>query len=82
MGSIQKFATFEEAEQGLYCFEPGQEYFERVARFWDFVDWVCPREYARGMFRYRSIEEANEQAEKWLELNTERLLKRRKRRNV
>ena len=75
MGSIQKFSTFEEAEQALYCFEPDKEYFERVARLWDFVDWVCPREYARGIFRYRSIKEANEQAEKWLEANAERLRK-------
>ena len=75
MGRIQKFSTFEEADKALYCFEPDQRYFERVARLWDFVDWVCPRTYACGIFRYRSIEEANEQAEKWLEDNTESLRK-------
>jgi len=69
MGSIQKFRTFEEADEALYCFEPSQEYFERVARLWDFVDWLCPREYAHGIFRYSSIEEANEQSEEWLQAN-------------
>ena len=77
MGSIQKFSTFGEAEEALYCFEPDQEYFERVARLWDFVDWICPRKYARGIFRYRSIEKANEQADEWLRANTERLRKNR-----
>ena len=69
MGPIQKFRSFDEADEALYCFEPNQEYYERVARLWDFVDWVCPREYSRGIFRYGSIEEANEQADEWLQAN-------------
>jgi hypothetical protein len=69
MGSIQKFSTFQEADEAVYCFEPDREYFERIASLWDFVDWVCPGKYSRGIFRYRSIEEANEQAEEWLQAN-------------
>ena len=73
MGSIQKFSTFEEADEGLYCFEPDPEYFERVARLWDFVDTLYPRQCARGIFRYHSIQEANDEAEAWLHANANRL---------
>lgn len=73
MGRIQKFSTFEEAEEALYCFEPDQEYFERVARLWDFADTLCPRKCVRGIFRYRSIQEANEEAEAWLHPNAKRI---------
>jgi hypothetical protein len=66
VSSIQKFRTFEEADKALFCFKPDDHYYERVALLWDFVDWLCPREYPRGVFRYVSIEEANEQAEEWL----------------
>jgi len=79
MGGIQKFSSFEEADDALYCFEPDQEYFERVARLWNFVDRLCPRDYARGIFRYRSIDEANRQAEEWLEEHTKRFQKQRMR---
>ena len=77
MGSIQKFRTFQEADEALHCFEPNQEYFERVARLWDFVDWLCPRDYPRGIFRYGSIEEANEQSEEWLQAKAQALRKPR-----
>ena len=73
MGRIQKFSTFEEADEALYCFEPDQEYFERVARLWDFVDTLYPRQCARGIFRYRSIQEANDEAESWLRANAKRI---------
>lgn len=79
MGGIQKFSSFEEADDALYCFEPDQEYFERVARLWNFVDRLCPRNYARGIFRYRSIDEANRQAEEWLEANCEQVRKQQRR---
>ena len=80
METIQKFSTFEAAEEALCYFEPDQHYFERVARLWDFVDGVCPRKYSRGIFRYRSIEEANEQADEWLEVNAELIRRSRVRR--
>jgi hypothetical protein len=69
MSSIQKFRTFEEAEKALFCFKPDEAYYERVARLWNFVDLLSPRQYARGIFRYRSIEEANEQADEWMQAN-------------
>jgi hypothetical protein len=73
MSSIQKFSTFEEADEALYCFQPDEEYYERVARLWDFVDMLCPRQCARGIFRYRSIREANDEAEAWLHANAKRI---------
>jgi hypothetical protein len=79
MGGIKKFRSFEEADDALHCFELDQEYFERIAQLWYFVDRLCPRDYARGIFRYRSIEEANRQAEEWLEENTKHFREQRRR---
>jgi hypothetical protein len=78
MGNIQKFRSLAEAEEALYCLEPDQVYFERVAQLWGLVDRLCPRKYARGIFRYRSIEEANRQAEEWLEENAKHFRKRQR----
>jgi hypothetical protein len=82
MGSIHKFRTFEEADEALYCFEPDYKYFERVARLWAFVDSVCPRKYSRGIFRYRSIEEANDQTEEWLQANAELVRRNRAKKSM
>jgi hypothetical protein len=82
MGSIQKFSSFEEAETALYCLEPDQAYFERVANLWNLVDHLCPRKYPRGIFRYRSIDEANRQAEEWLEENARHFRKHQRRKSM
>ena len=78
MSTIQKFKKLEDADKALFCFAPDRSYYERVARLWDFVDWVCPRKYSQGVFRYRSIEEANRHADEWLMANVELVRKRRK----
>ncbi|MBW2109457.1 MAG: hypothetical protein JRI36_12455 [Deltaproteobacteria bacterium] len=67
MGSIQKFKTFEEADKALFCFTPDKSYYDRISQLWDFFDWICPRKYIRGVFRYRCIKDANRQAEEWLQ---------------
>ena len=78
MSTIQKFKTLEDADKALFCFNPDRSYYERVARLWDFVDWICPRKYPPGVFRYRSIEEANRQADEWLMANVELIRKCRR----
>ena len=78
MGSIQKFKILEDADKALFCFNPDRSYYERVARLWDFVDWLCPRKYSQGVFRYRSIKEANRQADEWLRANIEVIKKNRR----
>ncbi len=62
---VFKYKTFEEAERALWNFHPDESYFRRVAELWDFADKLCPICYPRGIFKYKSIEEANKQREEW-----------------
>ena len=56
---VYKFKTFEEAEDALWNFHPDERYFERVKELWNFADRLCPIRYPRGIFKFRTIEEAN-----------------------
>ena len=62
---VYKYKTFEEAERALWNFHPDESYFKRVAEFWDFADKLCPIRYPQGIFKFRRIEEANQQRDEW-----------------
>ena len=62
---IYKYKTFEEAQKALWNFHPDADYFKQVAELWDTADKLCPISYPRGIFKYRSINEANKQRKKW-----------------
>jgi len=61
---IYKYKTFEEAERALWNFHPDEAYFIKVAELWDFANKLSPINYPKGIFKYRSIEEANKHREK------------------
>lgn len=61
-GWVKKFRTLEEAERDLWVMEPDEGYYRRVLRLLD----TLPRRPApRGIFRYRSLEEAQRERERW-----------------
>ncbi len=60
---IQKFKTFEEAEKALVNPYPDEAYFARVADLWNFADKLNRVSYPRGIFKFRTIEEANKHRE-------------------
>jgi hypothetical protein len=60
---IQKFKTFEEAEKALWNFQPNDAYYARVAELWDFANKLNPISYPKGIFKFRTIEEANSHRE-------------------
>lgn len=62
---IYKYKSFEEAEKALWNFKPDQSYFDAVAELWRFANQLSPITYPRGIFKYRSIEEANKDRERW-----------------
>jgi hypothetical protein len=65
MSPIQRFRTFEEAEEALWCFEPDVAYWKRVKRLFALAERLRPRRCPRGIFRYRTINEANREATEW-----------------
>jgi len=62
---VYKYKTFEDAERDLWNFHPDEEYFRKVAELWEFANKLCPITYPKGIFKYRSIEEANKQRDEW-----------------
>jgi hypothetical protein len=60
-----KYKTFEEAERAFWNFHPDESYFHKVSELWQFADKLCPISYPKGIFKFRSIEEANKQRNEW-----------------
>lgn len=56
---IYKYKTFEEAERALWHFSPGKQYYEQIAEFWEFANELNPIVYPRGVFKFKTIKEAN-----------------------
>ena len=62
---VYKFKSFEEAEKALWNFHPDEKYYKRVAELWAFANKLNPMSCSKGIFKYRSIEEANKAREDW-----------------
>ncbi|MBD3304932.1 hypothetical protein GF339_01085 [candidate division KSB3 bacterium] len=62
---VYKYKTCEEAEKALWNFQPDEAYFKQVAALWDFAEKLFPIRYPHGIFKYKSIEEANQDREAW-----------------
>ena len=60
---IYKYKTFEEAERALWNFNPDEQYYDRVAKLWEFANELNPINYPRGIFKFKTIEEANRHRE-------------------
>lgn len=57
--SVYKYRTFEDAERALWNFNPDEAYFKRVPDLWAFADQLNSIVRPNGIFKFRSIEEAN-----------------------
>jgi hypothetical protein len=60
---IKKFKTFEEAELALMNFNPDDKYLARVGELWEFANKLNPISYPKGIFKFKTIEEANKHRE-------------------
>jgi len=63
--AVYKFRTFGDAQRALWNFYPDQAYFKQVADLWDTADKLCPVTYPQGIFRFKTIDEANKQRKEW-----------------
>ncbi len=60
---IYKYKTFEEAERALWNFNPDENYYQRVAELWDFASKLNQIVYSRGVFKFKTLIEANRHRE-------------------
>ncbi len=56
---IYKYKTFEEAEKALWNFNPDEKYYDKVGELWEFANELSSISYPKGIFKFRSVEEAN-----------------------
>ena len=66
---VRKFRHVSEMEDTLWYERNDPQLPFAIARVWDFANRVCPRQFPRGVHKYRSIEEADEDCERWDEAN-------------
>ena len=62
---VYKYKTFEKAQRALWNFHPDENYFKQVSDLWDTADKLCPIRYPRGVFKFKSIKEAQKQRKEW-----------------
>jgi len=64
---IQKFKSFQEAEEALWCFRPNMAYYQSLRQFWDTIARLHPlKKYPHGITRYKSTVEADQKMDEWL----------------
>ncbi len=56
---IQKFKTFQQAEEALWVMRPDENYYQKVSEHWEFANKVHPRFFPRGVFKFKTMTEAN-----------------------
>ena len=66
---VRKFRSLQEMEDALWR-QPGDPELSRaIASVWEFARRTCPRSFPRGVFKHRTIEDAERQREQWDEAN-------------
>ena len=74
---IQKFRNLDDARQALWV-RPGQpDLVSRIKSLWAFSSRLVLRRIPRGVRKFRSIEEANRDRDRWIERRIQALRSRR-----
>lgn len=66
---VARFHSVEEMDASrsdLWCDKPDAAYFKRLGELWDLSSHINPRKWPRGVFKFRSIEEAQAARERLL----------------
>ncbi len=62
---VYKYKTFEDADRAQWNFYPDEGYLKKVLELWNFANKLSPLSYPKGIFKYRTLEEANKQRDEW-----------------
>lgn len=77
---IRKYRSVEEMNETrreAWCDEPDAAYFKRVAELWETSSILNPRTFPTGVFRFRSLEEAQAHRDLVLTAHVRRLWRER-----
>lgn len=70
---IKKFRSVAEMPRVLPCEPLSEEHIGRIARLWARASALSPRVYPRGVFKFKSLEEAQAARDRVTEANVRRL---------
>jgi len=74
---VRKFRSLQAMEDSLWR-EPGDpQLWRAIAAVWTFAARTCPARFPPGVYRHRSIEEAQRQRDLWEEANFKAFWERR-----
>ena len=62
---VKKYETFEEAEQDTWCFEPDNDYYQRLNKFFEIANDFYKSCYPIGVHKYKTFQEAEDDLEIW-----------------
>ncbi len=66
---VRKFRSLQQMEDSLWRSSEDPRLAEAIARVWEFADRTCPRRFPPGVYRHRSIAEAQSLRDQWEEDN-------------
>lgn len=66
---FRRFRSLEAMEDALWYPTGDAALWEAIRRVWDFADRSAPRRFPPGVYRHRTIEDAQAQRDRWEETN-------------
>lgn len=66
---VRKFRDVSEMEDTLWYERADPSLYRAIAGVWDFASRTCPLQFPPGVHKYRSIEEADAERERWEDSN-------------
>lgn len=63
---VYKFKTFEEARNALLVKNPDENYYRMLSGFYETFGKLFNRKFPHGVYRFKTIEEAQKQKEDWI----------------
>ncbi|MFQ5650428.1 MAG: hypothetical protein ACE5IY_10845 [bacterium] len=76
---VYKYRSLREAEEALWCLNPDQQYYDQLGMLWEFAQNLNPVSYPRGVFKFKTMEEANKHMD---DLILEHALEKQKTMNI
>ena len=75
---LQRFRDFEEARRALWTGRDDAALAPRIRSLWAFAQRLSPGIAPRGIRRFRSLEEAGQDRDKWIEIRAHTLREARR----
>ncbi len=63
---VNKYKSLREANEALLVKNPDENYYKMLSGFYETFGKLFTKRFPHGVFKFKTIEEAQEQKEKWI----------------